>query len=89
MKQINLFLCMLLAVMMLPAVSTAQNQTMTSTFTGMGDFYEMPEGSGIINGSLLTSEGNNWRFSTLRWGDPESTSIGGCFALLLAGKAYT
>lgn len=90
MKQINLFLCMLLlAVMMLPVASTAQNHTLTSTFTGMGDFYEMAEGSGIINGSLLTSEGNNWRFNTLRRGNPESTSVGGCFALLLAGKAYT
>ena len=89
MKQMKSFFCMLLAALLLSTAVSAQTKTVTSTFTDVGDFRELVEGTGILGGTLFTSEGNSWGFGTLKRGDPGAASVGSSFALLLGGKAYT
>ena len=89
MKQMKSFFCMLLAALLLSTAVSAQTKTVISTFTDVGDFRELVEGTGILGGTLFTSEGNSWGFGTLKRGDPGAASVGSSFALLLGGKAYT
>ena len=83
MKQIRLFLMLLVAVL-LPTSLLAQTTTYTSTFNDMTGPRDN-EGSSSVFGQLLTTEGNNWHY---RCNTPfafliSKTSVSGSFALSL------
>ena len=83
MKKMNLFLCMLLAAMMLPTVVTAQTMTTISTFNKLDDYWDNENWHYVI-GKLMTKEGNDWGFTSSSWiVYPKQTTYDGVFAITL------
>ena len=84
MKQIKLFLGMLLAAMSLPTAVFAQDFTITSTFTNLSGLSDR-EGTVTVWGSLQTEEDKNWKFTCSdRWIYPKQTTVDDVFAITLS-----